>query len=173
MRPLLRFVVGLLAALVLHLAAARVFPALPRSVDFFLICLVANALGTSPIYGMLGGLVAGLVADALAGGPFGLYGLAGTVVGYGTAFVAQRLVIQRSISAVGVFFAAAVAQQAVLLALAVLVLPQPRAPDWLGVLVKAASTALLGALLFAARRMLHRRVESWQLGRPSRLRLQR
>ncbi len=171
MKTLLRFAFGLGLALVLHLIGTRLFPELPRYVDFFLIVLVASALGMGPVLGMLVGLAAGLTADSLSGGPVGLFGLAGTVVGYSAAFVAQRLVIQRALSAFALFVAAAVVQQAILLAVAALVLPHPQGPDWLGVLVKAASTGVLGTLLFAAQRATRRRYERWQQGRPGRLRL--
>lgn len=173
MSGVVRFAVGLAVALVLHLAGTRLLPALPRLVDFFLVFLVAQGMSTGPVLGMVGGLAAGLVADGLSGGPFGLFGLAGTVVGYGSAFVAQRLVIQRATSALALFVAAAVIQQAILLAVVALLLPQPRGPDWLGVVSKAASTGVLGMLFFGAQRLTRRRYESWQQGRPSRLRLRR
>ncbi|MGH9465287.1 MAG: rod shape-determining protein MreD [Thermoanaerobaculia bacterium] len=173
MRSVLRFALGVCLALVLALAGTRLFPDLPRFVDFFLVVAVANALGTGPLLGMLGGLVAGLVADGVSGGPLGLFGLAGTLVGYGAAYVAQRLVIQRTLSALALFVAAAVGQQAILLAVVALLLPRPQGPDWLGVLVKAGSTGVLGTLLFAGQHAARRRYERWQQGRPGRLRLGR
>ncbi len=173
MRAVLRFVASLGLALVLHLAATRLVPGWPRFVDFFLVVLVANALATGPLLGMLAGLAAGLAADGVSGGPLGLFGLAGTVVGYGAAYVAQRVVIQRSLSAFALFVAATVLQQAILLAVVALLLPRPQGPDWLGVLVKAGTTGVLGTLLFAAQRAARRRYERWQQGRPSRLRLGR
>jgi rod shape-determining protein MreD len=170
-KGLLRFAVGLGLALGLHFAGTRVLPSLPRFVDLFLVVAVANALGTGPILGMLGGLAAGLAADGVSGGPVGLFSLAGTIVGYAAAYVAQRLVIQRTLSALGLFVASAVGQQAVVLAVAALLLPRPQGPDWMAVVVKSASTGVLGSLLFAAQRGLRRRLERRRQGRPSKVRL--
>ncbi len=171
MRALLRFALGLALALGLHLAGTRIVPGWPRFVDVFLVVLVASAFGAGPVLGMLGGLAAGLAADGVSGGPLGLFGLAGSVVGYGAGYVAQRVVIQRALSAFALFVAAAVVQQAILLAVVALLLPRPQGPDWVGVLVKAGSTGILGTLLFAAQRAARRRYDRWQQGRPGRLRL--
>ena len=90
----LRFFLALGVAAVLQFVGMQLFPWFTLAVDFFLVIAVFNAMDGSTLAGMLGGCLAGLLTDALTGGPFGLYGFANTVVGYGTdefpAFYARQ-----------------------------------------------------------------------------------
>lgn len=169
----LRFVAALGVAAVLQFAGMQLFPWFTLAVDFFLVIAVFGAMGGSLVAGMLGGCLAGLLTDALTGGPFGLYGFANTVVGYGTATAALRLVIQRASSSLLVFCLAAAAQQAVVLALALLLLPTPGAPDlrWIG--VKVATTGILGLFLYLGRGRLLRRMDGWRRARTAKIRFGR
>lgn len=114
----LKFVAALAAAALLHFAGARLLPHFSLAVDLFLLVVALEARHGSPLTGMFAGLAAGLLADGLSGGPYGLYGFADTAVGFGIALAAQQLVVQRTSSLAGVFAAAAAAQQAILAALA-------------------------------------------------------
>jgi len=58
----------------------------------------------------------GLLHDTLTSGPYGLFGFADTIVGYTTARLAQRLVIQRSTGVLALVSFASVAQQAIVVA---------------------------------------------------------
>ena len=151
---LLRFVLALAAAALIHLAAVRMIPAFPQIVDLFLLVVVLHARDGEAVVGMFAGMAAGLVADGLSGAPYGLHGVANTLVGYIVAVVAQRLVIQRTSGLVLVFALAGALQQAILAALAFAMLPGAElpAPTWLA--VKALSTGLLGLAWTAARRTL-------------------
>ena len=169
----LRFGVALMAAALLQFAGMQFFPWFTLAVDFFLVIAVFNAMDGAVVAGMLGGCVAGLLMDAVTGGPFGLYGFANTVVGYGTATAALRLVIQRASSSLLVFCLAAAAQQAIILALALLLLPNPEAPDLRWVAVKVASTGLLGLGLYLGRGRFARRVDDWRRTRTARIRFGR
>lgn len=157
----------------LQFAGMQLFPWFTLAVDFFLVIAVFNAMDGAPVAGMLGGCLAGLLTDALTGGPFGLYGFANTVVGYGTATAALRLVIQRASSSLLVFCLAAAAQQAVVLALALLLLPTPGAPDVRWIAVKVATTGILGLALYLGRGRFLRRMEGWRRARTARIRFDR
>jgi rod shape-determining protein MreD len=151
----------------------QLFPWFTLAVDFFLVIVVFNALDGSTLAGMTGGCAAGLLTDALTGGPFGLFGIANTVVGYGTATAAQRLVIQRASSSLLVFCLAAAAQQAVVLALALLLLPSPGAPDVRWIAVKVATSGVLGLALYLGRGRFTSRMEVWRRTRTSKVRFGR
>lgn len=169
----LRFGVALIIAALAQFAGMQFFPWFTLAVDLFLVIAVFNALDGAVLAGMLGGCVAGLVADALSGGPFGLFGFANTVVGYGTASAVLRLVIQRASSSLLVFCLAAAAQQATMLALSLLLLPNPAAPDlrWIG--VKVATTGVLGLGLYLGRGRFVKLSDDWRRARTAKIRFDR
>lgn len=142
--PVVKLALALAAAALVHFAGVRLWPAFPLAVDPFLVVAVAAGRSGRPVPAMFAGMAAGWATDALAGGMFGLHGLADTVVGFGTARAAQQLVVQRRTSLAAVFAAAAAAQTAIL-ALLSLVFPGGYglpSPFWL--IVKVATTAALG-----------------------------
>lgn len=171
--PALRYFLALLVVAVLHFVGMQLFPWFFLAVDLFLVLLVFNAMDGNTLAGMLGGAVAGLATDALTGGPFGLFGIADTIVGYSTAAAAQRVVIQRSTSSLLVFCLAAVAQQALVLGVAILILPTPEAPDLRWVLIKVGTSGILGLFLFQARNRMMVRMDSWRRTRTSKVRFGR
>ena len=169
----LRFIVALGIAAILQFVGMQLFPWFTLAVDFFLVIAVFHAMDGATVAGMLGGCLAGLLTDALTGGPFGLYGFANTVVGYGTAHTALRLVIQRASSSLLVFCVAAAAQQAIVLALALLLLPMPGAPDLGWIVVKVVTTGVLGLALYLGRGRLLRRLDVWRRARTAKIRFER
>ncbi len=169
----LRFATGLAAAALVHFAGMQVFGDFAQAVDLFLVILVFHALDGATLPGMLGGCVAGLLTDALTGGPFGLFGLADTIVGYGTAATAQRLVIQRASSSLLLFGLAAAAQQALVLGISLLLVPAPGVPDVRWVTVKVISSGVLGVFLYLSRRRLRSRTEAWRRSRTAKIRFGR
>jgi rod shape-determining protein MreD len=167
----LKFLAALTVALLVHLVGVRLWPAFPRVVDVFLVVVVLHALDGESLPGMLGGLAAGLVNDALSGGLYGLYGFADTLVGYGTARIAQRLVIQRSAGVLGIVAFAAAAQQAVLVVLAFLLQTDPGLPQPGWVAARAAVCGAVGMACHVAGRRWRRAVESRRRGRMRKLRI--
>ncbi|MEO8275119.1 MAG: rod shape-determining protein MreD [Thermoanaerobaculia bacterium] len=141
---LLKFVLGLGLAALLHFAGERLFPHFSQAVDLFLLVAALEARHGSPVSGMFAGLAAGLLADGLSGGPYGLAGFADTAVGFGIARAAQQLVVQRTTGLAAVFAAGAAAQQAILAALALAFRDHAELPDPLWLLVKVGTTAALG-----------------------------
>ena len=168
----LRFAVARAVATLLQIAGVSLFPQFSLAVDFFLVIVVFNAMDGNSAAGMFGGTVAGLVTDGLTGGYFGLFGIANTVVGYGTAVTAQRLVIQRPASSLLVFAVAAAAQQLILLGLSLLFLADADLPQYSWILVKVGTTGLLGGVLYLANRRMRSRVEMWRRTRKTRIRFE-
>lgn len=168
----LRFAAALAAAVLLHVAGVSLFPQFSLAVDLFLVIVVFNAMDGNSVAGMFGGMVAGLVADGVTGGYFGLFGLANTVIGYGTALTAQRLVIQRPASSFLVFAVAAAAQQLILLGTTLLFLTDTEIPQYSWILVKVATTGVLGGVLYLANRRMRSRVELWRRTRRTRIRFE-
>ena len=166
----LRLAAALVVATLLHVAGAHLFPDFSSAIDLFLLIVVFNALDGNTLAGMLGGLAAGLVTDALTGGPFGIHGLADTIIGYGTAYAVQRLVIQRVTGVFQLFALAAATQQALLMGVSLLLLPSPEAPRILWLMVRIVSSGLLGSVLYLADKRLRSTAEGWQTARSSKIR---
>ena len=150
----LSFLLTLAVAAGLHLAGLVLFPGFARAVDLLLVVVVLFARDGRVNTATVGGSIAGLVADGLAGGPFGLHGFADTLVGYTAARVAQQLVVQRSSGVILVFTLASALQQAVLAALAVLLLPAAELPTAPWMIFKAAATGVVGLLVAQGERMI-------------------
>lgn len=169
----LRFAGALLAVTLAHLLGIGLWSGFGLVFDLFLVLAIFNALDGDTFAGLAGGLVAGLVADAVSGGLYGLHGLADSIVGYGTAFATQRLVVQRPPSVFLVFTLAAALQQLVLAMVMLLMLPQPEIAPYTWVVAKVLGTGLLGMLLFVARRQLRARFALWRRTRTVRVRMDR
>jgi rod shape-determining protein MreD len=109
--------------------------------------------------------------DGLAGGLFGLHAFADTLVGYGVALAAQRVVVGQQAARVLVFAAAALLQQLVLVALLLSMVgagaPLPSVGSVLG---KVVSSALLGAALISSESRARSQWSSWQRRRSRQLR---
>lgn len=167
----LRFLGALAAAALMHFLGTRLWPAFPQAVDLFLLVAALEARHGHPATGMLAGLSCGWTMDAIAGGPFGLFGLADTVVGYFTARAAQQLVVQRTSGLTALFAAGAAAQQVILSGLAMLFRDQVELPDPRWLAVKVAATALLGLAWTHAAAALARRFRHWRGSRASKLQM--
>ena len=168
---LAKFLAGLAAAALLHLAGVGLAPWFPLAADLFLLVAILEARHGRPAGGMFAGLAAGLVADALSGGPFGFYGFADTAVGYGVARAAQQLVVQRTTSLTAIFAAGAAAQQAILAALSLVFRPDGELPGFEWLLVKVATTALLGLAWTRAVELLFARFAARRAGREKQLKI--
>lgn len=168
----LRFLLALALALLVHLIGLRLSPAFPLALNPFVVVLALSALRGGPLVGLGAGVVVGAVEDTLSGGVFGLYGCADTVVGFAVATVAQRVVIER---AAGVFLAAtaaSAAQQAIVIALQLLLFADAEVPPFLWVVVRALSCGLLAAAWYAGSGQWRRRLGAWRRHRGSRLHFQ-
>jgi rod shape-determining protein MreD len=167
----LKLLLAVAVAVLVHLAGQQTISGFSLAVDVFLIVVVLHGLGGNSLSAMLVGFLIGLLHDTLTNGPFGLFGFADTIVGYGTARLAQRLVIQRPSGVLGVVAFAAVVQQAILAVLAFLLLSNPALPDPVWVVVKAAACGVLGMAAYVLSRRWRRGAEARRRSRMSRLRL--
>lgn len=139
---------GLALVVAIEVAANPTIPHFAEAVDLFLVWTALVALGGNSLVGLVAGAVAGLIQDSLAGTPFGLYGFANTLVGYGVARLAQRLVVQRFVSVVLVIAGISLAQQLLVALVSLLVLPTPQiaTPGWLA--GQAIGCGLVGGAMF-------------------------
>ncbi len=167
--PAVRFLIALAAVVALHFVGARISDDLPRLLDLFLVMVVFYGLQGDLILGLAVGLLVGLVTDAVTGGLYGLHGFADTIVGYGTAYAAQRLVIRRPPGIFLMFALAAAAQQAILVGLVVMLLADPALPDLTWMLIRVAATGVAGVLFVLIRRRSLKRIEVWRRSRTSKL----
>jgi rod shape-determining protein MreD len=166
---ILRFFLGLGIALLVHFVGLQLVPQFPLAVDLFLVVLVFQGLDGDAFAGLLAGVTIGLVQDTLGGGIYGLYGVTDTVVGYATAKVAQRVVIQRSTGVMLAFTLASAAQQVLLAVLALVVFPDPVLPQPLWALLRVGSTAVIGLVVWTALGSWRARYASWRSSRTSRV----
>jgi cell shape-determining protein MreD len=166
-----RFVLGLALAVVVHFVGARLFPGFPRVIDVFQVVVVLYGLSGDSFTALLAGLAVGLIEDTLTGGLYGLYGFADTIVGYGTARLAQRLVIQRATGVFAVAGVASLAQQGIVVGLAWMLFPGPSLPrpQWVG--IKAVACGALAMLVYAATERFRHAYDVRRRSRMSRLRL--
>ena len=167
----LKLLAGLAAAVLVHLLGVRLIPSFALAVDVFLVVVALFALESSSLAALFAGMLVGLLHDSLTGGPFGLFGFADTIVGYGTARLAQRLVIQRPTGVLALVSFATVVQQAIVIGLELLLLPAPELPHPLWVAVRAGICGVLGMAVYIASIHWRRTSEVRRRGRMSRLRL--
>jgi rod shape-determining protein MreD len=168
---ILKLLAAITLAALVHFAGMRLFPSFGQAVDVFLVVVALHGLRGNSLSALLVGLLVGLLQDSLSGGPFGLYGFADTIIGYVTARLAQRLVIQRATGVLAVVSFSSVLQQAILVALAFLLLPVPEPPSPLWAAVRAAGCGLVGVAAYVASSHWRRTAEVRRRGRMSKLRL--
>lgn len=167
----LRFFAAVAAAVLFHLLGVRLIPNFTMFLDVFVVVVVLYGLEGESLPALFAGLFIGLVHDSLTGGPFGLFGFADTIIGYGAARLAQRLVIQRATGVLALVSFAAVAQQAIFVGLAFLLLPAPEVPNPVWVAIRAGACGLLGMSIYIASAHWRKAAEARRRGRASRLRL--
>ncbi|MEM7482957.1 MAG: rod shape-determining protein MreD [Acidobacteriota bacterium] len=160
-----RYFVGLALAVLAHAVAARWAPGLISYLDFFVVLTVLTALSGDPLQGLLGGFLVGNVQDSMTVGLFGLYGFANTLVGYVTAKIVQRIVIERAMGVFPMVAGAVLAQQLIVLALTSILLPSPPLPNPIHLVLRAVACGVLGSVLFA--------LGGWWRGRSARRRRSR
>jgi len=169
--PALKLFAAIAAAVLVHLGLMQLWPDLARTLDVFLVVVVLYGLGGSSLASLFAGLVVGMVHDTLTNNPFGLFGFADTIVGYSTARLAQRLVIQRATGVLALVSFAAALQEAIVVGLVVMLLPDPQLPTPIGVALKAGLCGVLGMFLYIAGKHWLQGSETRRRSRMSRLRL--
>ncbi len=143
----LRFAIGLLVALLVHLLVVALGPEAAGAVDPFLLLIVLFSLEGNVLAAVIGGCVAGLTEDAVTGGLFGLYGLAGTIVGFIAARTTHQLSLDQRRFVALLFSLAAVIQQIVVQGLLVLLATDQEMPSLTLLAVRVVLAAVFGSLL--------------------------
>ena len=165
---------ALLAAYLVHVVGLSLWAQFPSFIDPFLLVVVWFSMRIGPVGGELLGTAAGLLQDWLSSGPFGLsfglYAFANTLVGYGVALAAQRVVVGQQAARVLIFAAAAGLQQAVLAVLLRSMIADSPMPSIGSVVGKIVSSALLGAALISMESGARTQWSSWQRRRSRTLR---
>ncbi|MCP3961923.1 MAG: rod shape-determining protein MreD [bacterium] len=168
---LLRFVVGLICATLLQALGLRFFSHFSLVIDPFLILVVYHSLDSTPAWSSIGGSVAGLAQDALSGGLYGLHGFANTLVGYASARLQQRLVIQQPAQVGLLFILAAAFQLAVLASLQFLLVSGAELPDLGTMTARMISSGVLGTALYVLARNSRDWGARWRARRSRRLKI--
>lgn len=143
---------GVLAAIAIALALqttlARFVVGGSAAIDLVLVAVVAVALTTGPVGGMLAGSAAGLVQDALSSGVIGIGGLAKTIVGFLAGAFGQQFIVTAAFPRLVIFVAATGLHGLVFMGLYYLldlrVFPSP----WKPLAAQALGNALVGIVAF-------------------------
>lgn len=142
--PVVRFVLGLLGAAAVAGTGSLLWGRFAAFVDPFLVVAVLVARHGRPERALAAGTAAGWAADALSGGPFGLFGFADAAVAYAGGLAARRLALDRPESLAGLFAASAAAQGVLLAVLGIVFRDFVGLPGAVEILGRVATTSLLG-----------------------------
>lgn len=167
----LKFFAAVGLAVIAHLIGMQVHPGFALAVDVFVVVVALHALEGNSLSALFAGLFVGFVHDSLTGSLFGLYGFAGTIVGYGTAQLAQRLVIQRASGVLAVVAFASALQETIVVGLTFLLLPDPPPPDPVLIGLRAGVSGVLGMIVYVLAGRWRRGAEVRRRNRMGRLRL--
>ncbi len=168
---LLRFIVGLILAVLVQSAGLRLFAHFGVAFDPFLILIVYHSLDSSPAWSSIGGSAAGLAQDALSGGLYGLHGFANTLVAYAASRFRQRLVIQQPTQVGLLFVLSAALQLAILASLQFLIVSGAELPGLGSMAARMLTSGLAGALLFILAGRGREWHQQWRARRSGRLKL--
>lgn len=170
---LLKFALGLAVAVLIHLGGAAATPEFARILDLLALVAVINGLANGPLAGLFGGALIGFIHDLLSGSPYGFYAFADTFVGYLTARVGQRIIIERPSAVMLTVIGATFVQQAVLflLTLGLISGRDPQSPLWWA--VKALANGLLAFWIYTATASFDKARERRRTDRVDRLRMSR
>ena len=145
-------VVGVLTAIALALALqttlARLVVGGSAAIDLVLVIVVAVALTTGPMAGLLAGSVAGIVQDALSSGVVGIGGLAKSTVGFLAGVIGQQFIVTAPLPRLVMFVAATAVHAAVFMGLYMVLGLRTFSSPWAAVGSQALGNALVGLIGF-------------------------
>jgi rod shape-determining protein MreD len=134
------------AALALQTTLASLVIRGTAALDLVLVVVVYLALVSGPVVGLLLGMAAGLVQDALSSGIIGIGGLAKTIVGFLAGLLGTQLIVAAPLSRFVAFVLATFVHAAVFMGLySVLGLRQFDSP-WGGILSQAIGNGFIGVV---------------------------
>lgn len=139
---------AIVLALALQTTVAFTLASQHAAVDLVLIAVVYLALAAGPEAGLLGGSVAGLAQDALAGGVVGVGGLSKSLVGFLAGLVATQFIVAGAAHRFVVFFLASLVNAGCFVGLYRVIDPPGVSASWSALLTQALVNALIGILAF-------------------------
>jgi rod shape-determining protein MreD len=144
----LRFLIGLLIALVLHSLLDNFFPNALAFFNPYLVLVIYYSMGGNLFGAIIAGVIAGLVQDAFSGAIFGLHAFALTLAGYLVAYINSRIVL-RGVLAFGAAIAGSVILNEIVIYIMVNVLLRQRIEMFEeAMLMKMVITSLFGMLIY-------------------------
>ena len=141
--------VAIALALALQTTLARFVVGGTAAIDLVLVAVVYIALTSGPVSGMLAGSVAGLIQDSLSTGVIGIGGLAKATVGFIVGIVGQQFIVTATLPRLVIFIGATVGNQALFMAIYVLLQQRSFPSPWKAVASQALGNAIVGMIAFA------------------------
>jgi len=135
-------------ALALQTTLARLLVGGTAAIDLVLVAVVAVALTTGPVSGMLAGSVAGLIQDSLSTGVLGIGGLAKSVIGFVAGAISQQFILTSALPRFVMFVGATVAHSALFMGLNVGLGLRTFPSPWKAVASQAIGNAVVGVMSF-------------------------
>lgn len=144
----LRFLIGLIIALILHSLMDSFFPHALPFFDPYIILIVYYAMGGNLFGAIMAGCVAGFVQDAFSNAIFGMHAFALTLCGYLVAYVNSRLVLRGPLAFGGALVVSVVLNEIIIFALVNLLTTQKIEMFEQGMWAKTLITSLFGILVY-------------------------
>ncbi|MGB8951339.1 MAG: rod shape-determining protein MreD [Candidatus Aminicenantales bacterium] len=91
MRDGIHAALGVVAAFLLFTILKKISYVLPEAMNFFTLVVIYFALTRGEIFGACLGMVCGFIIDSFSLGVFGIAGLANTITGFLTGFIAKKI----------------------------------------------------------------------------------
>jgi rod shape-determining protein MreD len=99
-------IVGLALALLFQTTLGGMSLQAGTKVNFVLVAVIFIALALGPVPGLLGGMIGGIVQDAVAGGIVGIGGLSKTVVGFVVGVFGAQFIVSQPVPRLVIFVGA-------------------------------------------------------------------
>jgi len=103
----------------------------------------------SPIAGTLTGAMVGLLQDGVTHRPFGLHGIANTIIGFLAASIGLRIDVDNPLTRMMMIFLFTLLDSSLYLVIVRHLMAEPLAWSWLHQLLRAGVNTALGVVLFA------------------------
>ena len=103
----------------------------------------------SPIAGTLTGAVVGLLQDGVTHRPFGIHGIANTIIGFLAASIGLKIDVDNHVTRILMIFAFTLLDSFLYLLIVRHLMAEPLAWSWLHQLLRAGVNVALGLVLFA------------------------
>jgi rod shape-determining protein MreD len=141
-------IAGLAGALVLQTTLSGLVVGSTAGVNLVLVAVVYLALAYGPVTGMFGGMIGGLVQDALAGGIVGLGGLTKTLIGFVVGVLSAQFNLTSTVPRLVIFAVATFVHQLLLAGMEKITGSPMLSLQFSRMLTQALINALIGVVAF-------------------------